>query len=204
MTEASSLLESRWECIARHIKADTRRSGNSIEDYSLDVLRVWIERTPAEIRDARGADFKEKGSAFELMQYNGQKIRRWMKPEVSARPSVEVEECLVLALSEAGRRDCLRDLTARYGGLFVAVCPGVELSVGGAADLMRETAEALQELSSILANGVIDKSDSRPRLLSARSALLDVQAAAVAVMVQIDNALQQQVSSASTDARGVS
>lgn len=183
--------ESRWECTARHVRAALRRTGASVEDYSVDVLGIWQQRTPADVRDAHCADFKQTGSGYKLMEANGKKIRRWLNPEVSARPSVDVEECLVLALPEPDRSHCLRDLAARYGGLFVAVHAGVDLSIGGAADLMRECGEALQSLSPLLVDGQINAHDDPQLLAAARSELLDVQSAAAAVIARIDAALER-------------
>lgn len=188
----ASPYESRSECIARHITRLTRETGASIEDYSLDVLRVWQERTPAAVRDAHCADFKERGSVFELMKANGKKIRRWLNPEESARPCVDVEEALVLALREPYRSECLRDLAARCGGLFVPIANGTPLSVGEAADLLRETGEALQAVAPLLTDGRIDRRDAPELLRKARAELLDVQASAAAMLARIDGALESQ------------
>ena len=184
--------ESRTECIARHVRRATRETRLSIEDFSADVLRVWQERTPPEVRCAHGADFRQEGTPYQLMAANGQKIRRWLNPEVSARPSVDVEECLVLALPEPFRSECLRDLAARMGGLFVRVEGQANLTLGAAGELMRQTGEALEALGPLMQDGQINARDRAADLERARAELLDVQAASAAVIAQIDHALDEK------------
>lgn len=188
MKEPSALLaETRSEVVFRYVKLMVRSTGASIEDYSVDVVRHWRDRTPAA---ARHGDFHIAGSVFEQMKSNGQKIRRWMNPEVSARPSVDVEEALVLGLPEPFRSDCLRELAVRCGGLFVALNTTATPLLGDMAELLTQSGEALAALGPLFADGRIDSSDDTQALLKARRELQDVQSVIAGITSRIDQALE--------------
>lgn len=188
MKEPSALLaETRAEVVFRYVKLMVRSTGKSIEDYSVDVVLVWRNRTP---EAARHGDFHVTGSVFEQMKSNGQKIRRWMNPDVSARPSVDVEEALVLGLPEPFRSDCLRELAVRCGGLFVALQAEGSALVGDMAELLKQSGEALSALGPLFADGRIDAADDTQALLRARRELQDVQAVIAGITARIDQALE--------------
>lgn len=186
--------ESRSECIYRYIRRLTRETRDAVEDYSLSVLQAWQARTPDSVRLRQGADFKELGPVSELMRANGKKIRRWMSEEVSARPSVDVEESLVLGLPEPYRSACLQELAARYGGLFVAAPTATPASSATIADLMRTTGAELQALAPLLADGRIDHTDDPALLAEARRHALAAQSVLAGLLVSIDAALSTRTS----------
>lgn len=191
MTETVSLLaETRTEVIAHHVRRLTRETRTRLEDYSEDVLALWLDRTPDE---ARGEDFHGGRDVIKRMAANTQKLRRWFNPQVSARPSVDVEEALVLALPEPYRAQCLQALALRYGGVFWRLPAGASPSLGCAAELLQQCGEALSALAPALAdNNEIDSRDPAPVLLAARRELLDVQAVILSLVARIDAALDQQ------------
>ena len=185
----SPLTELRSEVIFRHVRRMVRETGVSIEDYSEDVLRVWLERTPV---GARAADFREAGPVYDRMGSNGQKIRRWMNPEVAARPSVDVEEPLVYALAEPYRADCRRDLARRYALLDVALPAEPEndhvTDIAAMGDVAMEFGELMRSLASILDDGVIDAADA-PRVPHAVEECEKLIAKAMVVRLHLQRAL---------------
>lgn len=155
--------ELRTEVIFRHLRRLVRETGVSVEDYSEDVLRVWMERTSAEARIS-GHDFRVTTPVFDRMSANGQKIRRWMSSEIKARPSIDVEECLVLGLPEPYQSDCRRDLARRYGLMDVPLpdeAGGDHVSdIAAMGDMAMRFGGLMQALAPILDDGQIDGKDA--------------------------------------------
>lgn len=193
MKENPSLLdETRSECVLRYVKQVTRRTRISLEKFSELVVEVALQR-PA--HDAE-ADFKLDGDVFERMGTNGQKIARWMNPAVSARPSVDAEDVLVLALPEPFRSACERDLAARRGRVSLEIPVGAVAGLAHAGDLLRECGEAFQALAVPFADGVIDERDAPEDLQKAEQELLDVESRVQALLAMIRLAQQRQRQSA--------
>lgn len=63
MMETSQRYLTRSELILHYVRRMTRETPPSVEDYSEDVLRIWLDRTPAA---ARSADLKMDGAVFDL------------------------------------------------------------------------------------------------------------------------------------------
>lgn len=198
MKPISSLLaQTRWECIRGHATLMRHNERIGLPEWSEDVLKIWLERTP---ESARGVDFRQQGPIDVRMKVNGQKIERWLNPDKAARPSIDVEECLVLAMRQAYRLRCLSDLALRYGSMFIEIPVQGEVTLGNAADLVMELGQALTALSPLFAgDNEINASDNRENLLHARQELLDVQAQVRGLLSKIDNALDQQTAIANSE-----
>lgn len=181
--------ETRSEVISRYIRRLTRETRWSEETWSVRVVEEWHARVP---ESARGNDFRDSGPVAAQLQHNGRKIRRWGDSDVSARPSIDVEESLVQALPEPYRSECLAELTARHGGLFVAIAGAADGPLRAPAELLTECGQALQALGKLLADGKIAATDSTADLLDARKECLDVSACVQGLVAQIDAALDQQ------------
>lgn len=179
--------ETRSECVLRHVKLLTRRTRISLEKFSELVVEAAQQRLP---HDA--TDFKLDGDVFERMAANGQKIARWMNPEVSARPSVDAEDVLVLALPEPFRSDCERDLAMRRGRISLELPAGSVAGLTHAGDLLRECGEALQALSVPFADGVIDERDDPEALDRAERELMDVEGRVQMLLAMIRMARERQ------------
>src|SRR3546814_13657473 len=74
-----------------------------------------------------------------------------MNPMVSARPSIEAENALVMALPEPYRSACENDLAAMRGRLSVPRGEAGELRIDAVGDFTRSCGETLVGLSEILA-----------------------------------------------------
>ena len=192
MTDSPSLLEqTRTEVIGAHVKRAMRTTRLKFGAYCEDAAALWQSRTPDVVR---GDDFSAHSNDDKRRATNEQKVRRWFDGGVAARPSIDVEEALVLALPEPFRSDCLRELCMRYGGLFVAMpgC-GQPLHLGVAGELVTQCGEALTALAPLLADGQIGVDDPEPALRHARRELIDVQSVIASLVARIDAALMQQL-----------
>lgn len=190
MNELVSLPDTRTEVIGRYVFRLTRETRTSLEDYSEMVLRMWLQRTP---ESARSDDFHMGSDVLKRMAANTQKIRRWFNPQVAARPSIDVEEALVMALPQPYRAECKQALAARYGGLFWQLPDGAQPSIECASALLAASGEALTALAPAFANDrKIDENDDPAVLLKARAELLDVQAVVLSFVASIDAALETQ------------
>lgn len=200
MNDSPSLLEqTRTEVIGAHLKRAMRTTRLKFGGYVEDAAALWLQRTPDVVR---GDDFSAHSNDDKRRATNEQKVRRWFDGGVSARPSIDVEEALVLALPEPFRGDCLRELCMRYGGLFVAM-PGCAqpLHLGVAGELVTQCGEALTALAPLLADGQIGVDDPEPALRHARRELIDVQSVIASLVARIDAALTQQQSDAKASPR---
>src|SRR3546814_13440788 len=112
-----------------------------------------------------------EGDVFPRMKRNGLKVRRVMKPMVSARPLIEAENALVMALPEPYRSACENDLAAMRGRLSVPRGEAGELRIDAVGDFTRSCGETLVGLSEILADQSIDGRDRPATLLLVRRSL---------------------------------
>lgn len=181
--------ETRAEVIWRYVRRLTRSTRTSLADYS-EMVRLQWHQLPETLR---GADFSDHPDILKRMKANEQKLARWMRDDVSARPSIDVEDVLVIALPAPYRAECMAELTARWGGLFVDMPHAAALQLGNAGELLRNCGEALQALGPVFADdNKISAADSRQDLLRARKELLEVSASVSALVAQIDAAIDQQ------------
>lgn len=178
----TTLMETRSDVIWRHVAKMARQTADSIEDYSEDVLRVWLERTPL---SARRMDFVKDGPVYERMRTNGKKIRRWMSPDSPGRPSIDVEEALVYALPEPYRSNCRRELARRYDLLDVPVPDCAHTTaLENMASFTSEVGLVFQRLSPVLSDGNIGKND-REFIPAAITELQNLVAAAEGLMLRL-------------------
>jgi hypothetical protein len=139
----------------------------------------------------RGRDFNWWGKTqYERQKQNVQKIGRWMRDDVSARPSMDVENIMVRALLPAYRSACERDLANHRGGMFVPYRRG-EAALLGLADLLNKQGDALKALAPVLADHCINAADGEPALRRAAEGIVDVQAILCGLQDHIELALQQ-------------
>src|SRR3546814_12141805 len=109
----SPALLTRCEVIYSYVTRLTRETRASIEDYSELVVTYELGL----VDSLRSGDFQLDGDGFHRMQRNGLKVRRWMNPMVSARPSIEAENALVMALRSEERRvgkECVSTCRSRW------------------------------------------------------------------------------------------
>lgn len=182
------LPHTRTEVILGFVRLMTRETPASFETYSEDVLQHWLARTP---EDVRGDDLNTGKDIFQRVKANGQKLRRWANPDIPARPPIDLEEALVLALPAVYRSRCLTDLASRYGGMFIELPEGAA-TIGVAGELLASVGETCTKLAPVLADNVIDENDSEESLLALRGALVGTQAKLAGVLLQADAALEQR------------
>lgn len=131
--------ERRCDVIRAHWEMAVRMSGETIESLAARAVDLYHERTPLH---ARRIDFQLLGrDPYVARLANALHMRRFLGLSQSAtRLPAELEEALVLALPDAFRRECLKELAARYG-LMAAAAPTPDGNAwAGPADLMRECA----------------------------------------------------------------
>src|SRR3546814_16190776 len=100
-----------------------------------------------------------EGDVFPRMKRNGLKVRRVMKPMVSARPSIEAENALVMALPEPYRSQCENDLAAMRGRLSVSRGEAGLLRIDAGGDFTLSSGAALVGLAESLAAQSLERRD---------------------------------------------
>jgi hypothetical protein len=170
--------------IRRHVELATRHAV-SLETYGQCVAETYLERTP---EHERGVPFRALGrDPYATIRHNAQIVRRMLRmAEPSVRMPVEAEEAFVLSLPEPFRTECLRELAHRVGLLAAPERPrDCRVSALLApANLMRETAEAIEALAPMLADGIIGPDDA-PLAGRVLAELRDVEAHARSLAEQI-------------------
>lgn len=123
--------------------------------YAQQVVDIYQERTPD---SARTLKFHVTNDPYADQRANCQIVRRMLDGAV--RMPVEIEEAMVLALPDPYRHHLLGELSNRLG-LLAAEMPcadaaGQQHQVG---DLLRDAGDALDKLSKMLNDGVLDERD---------------------------------------------
>lgn len=191
------LPQTRSEVILGYVRTMTRQTPASFETYSEDLLQIWLARTPA---DARSDDLNTGVDLFARVKANGQKLRRWANPDIPARPPIDIEEALVLALPQPYRGQCLTELASRFGGLFIDLPEGA-VTLGLAGELLASVGETCTKLAPVLADNRIDENDSEESLLELRAAASSMQAKLAGLLLQVDAALEQKRARAAQEGR---
>lgn len=195
---------SRTAAIATHVEHALRHARLSSETYADEVRRQYHERTPEAARVVQFQNPDGADDPYRALRHNAQTVRRYLGLcEQPIRLLADLEEAMVLALPEPYRSECLRELAARYG-LLAARMPGVER--GGAAlslaDLMRETAEVVEAVAPLVADGLVDSFDGHSQITCALQQLSDLEAACAAQRAQLE-AAQRAASFGGTDRRAM-
>lgn len=150
------MIETRNEVIARFVDGYIRTSAVSWETYSQAVADHYAAHVPLEKRSIK---FHAGGDGYKDMRANGQIIKRIVHDEV--RMPVEIEESLVEALPGEHKRNCKTALAQRFGLLAARIPdPDHQADVRSISDLLRETADVVDAVAPMLADGVIDKRDA--------------------------------------------
>lgn len=148
--------ESRSQIIAEHVMLALSRCALTERTYAQAVADLYMERTPLH---ARTVGFASSTDAYADSEANRQTVKRMLDGRV--RMAVDLEEALVLALPHPFRHQLLTDLAARVG-LIAAEQPaahaaGQQHQVG---DFIRDMGKALDGLSPMLDDGLLDERDA--------------------------------------------
>ncbi|MDY6979371.1 MAG: hypothetical protein SV201_05780 [Pseudomonadota bacterium] len=176
--------ETRNQVIARLIDEHIRVSAVSWETYSQAVVDHYHTQVP-DVR--RGIKFHAGGDAYKDMRANAQIIKRIVHDEV--RMPVELEESLVEALPVEWNQRCKKELANRFG-LLAARIPDPEhrTDVQGISGLLRESADVMDAIAPMLADGVIDENDM-PLAKRALQEINDLDAVLATLRKQITDIL---------------
>lgn len=119
----------------------------------------------------------------EAERANAQILKRFATGEV--RFPVDVVDAWIDALPQPWRQQALVDAAERHG-LLAAPKPAVDGNgqVQQVASVLRESADVVDALADVLADGVID-ADDRPRAKHALSQITELQAALVPIQRQL-------------------
>lgn len=187
MKEISSLhLETRDEVILRHVERFLRATNTREEPLALRVRELQLARTPE--RALVSSDFPLSTDPFHVQKEGGQKIRRWRNPEVSARPSIGVEEALILALEEPFRLQCNQELAERLGGFFVPAPSAYAPELTSVADLLRNVSDAVNGWAELSIGGINGQDDPK-RLRDCIREINEVVGDALAMRKILEDAL---------------
>ena len=186
--------ENRALVIWHHVNRLMRHHRISEDDFAPDVAKLYNERTPLHARGIAFHEYPAGANPYDIDRANAQLLFRMLKPGGPTRMPVEVEEAVVLALPRPFRDECQRELAARMGLLAAALPPAGEDPIGqhikSPCELMRRTADAVERIAPMLANGTIDADDA-PHFTAALAAINDVMGACVTINAQITQAMQQ-------------
>jgi hypothetical protein len=148
--------ETRSQIIAEHALLAMRRSAMTERTYAESVAEVYQERTPLHLRTVQ---FASSADPYADTEANRQTVKRMLDGRV--RMAVDLEEALILALPQPYREHLIADLAARLGlrvaAAGSATAAGQQHQVG---DLIRTAGEAVQTLSTMLDDGVLDERDA--------------------------------------------
>lgn len=147
--------EPRHQVIADHVALALSRCSMVERTYAQAVVDIYHERTPD---TARTLKFHVTKDPYADQRANCQLVRRMLDGAV--RMPVELEEALVLALPQPYRRGLLTELAQRVG-LLAAEEPSADAAgqQHQVADLLRDAGQALDKLSGMLDDGVLDERD---------------------------------------------
>lgn len=148
--------ESRSQLIAEHVLLAISRSALTERTYAQTVADLYQERTPLH---ARSVAFASSADPYADSEANRQTVKRMLDGRV--RMAVDLEEALILALPAPYRQQLLAELAERLGQLAAerpsAEPAGQQHQVGS---LIRDMGRALDSLSTMLDDGVLDANDA--------------------------------------------
>jgi len=182
----------RTAALTTHVEHALRHARLSSETYADEVRRLYQERTPEGARVVQFQNPEEADDPYRALRHNAQTVRRYLgMNEQPIRLLADLEEAMVLALPEPYRGECLRELASRYG-LLAARLPGTERGSAALslADLMRETAEVVEAVAPLVADGLLDSFDGHLQITQALQQLADLEAACAAQRAQLEAAQQ--------------
>lgn len=176
------LHETRPQVLVRHINMMMQHSATTFRAYATAVRDVYEHRTPAA---QRSIAFHATRDPYADERLNAQIVKRAI--DDAGKLPCALEEALVLALPEPFRSECLRDLAARYGTLAAPIPAEAHgQALANAATLMRETGEALADLSQCLdADDRLLPGTQRAVVQRALGNLADVQAAVTTLVARL-------------------
>lgn len=187
------LRETRAGVIWRHVDLYLRRTATKEHDFGDAVADLYQDRTPLHLRAIEFPAHVAGANPYDVMRARGQLLFRMLKPDGPTRLPVELEEAVVLALPAPFRDECLRDLAARLGLLAAALPEAADAPAGQQirqpCELMRRTADAVERIAPMLADGRIGPEDA-PHFAAALASVNDVMGACVTINAQITQAMQ--------------
>ncbi|TPG50688.1 hypothetical protein EAH75_04415 [Rhodanobacter glycinis] len=148
--------ECRSQIIAAHVALALSRCSMIERVYAQAVVDIYHERTPLH---ARTLEFHSSRDPYDDARRNGQIVKRLLDGRV--RMPVDLEESLILALPQPYQQHLQAELAERLG-LMAAELPsanpaGQQHQVG---DLISDVGKALDRLSPMLDDGVLDERDA--------------------------------------------
>ena len=177
--------EPRSTTITRYTQRCLNETSKSFESLTADIVETYNRLVPEHLQRVH---FKQGGDAFSDNRLNANKLRRYIDDNHENRFPADIEEAWVLSLPPEYQKQCLTELTNRYGFLPVRI----RVAIGNAdmtntGELMKEVGEALEALAPIMADNKITQ-DDREHFDHAVKQLNDVITAAT----EIKNAIQQK------------
>lgn len=183
------MLETRQAVILHHLNLAMHHSALTFRSYATAVRGLYNSRTPLAVRSIR---FHETRDPYADERANAQILKRLLEDEAGI--PVEIEESLVLCLPSPYQGECCRELAGRLGQLAAAIpADGHQCAVADAAALMRETGEALAELSECF-NGESVLPNKIALATRAIGSLTDIEACVATLKARLQAATQAQVS----------
>ncbi len=185
-------LTTRSAALARHVHLALRHSGDDWNTYAGRVLELYAARTPLHLRHIEFAQHVAGGNAYDTIRANSQTVRRMV--DGTTRMPVEIEEALILALPEPFLGEAQRELAERLGLMAATLPPPCEvpgqapaLDASAVASLMRETADVVQAIATIVADGAITREDL-PAIEQALEQSAQLDAALITLREQLTRA----------------
>jgi len=184
--------ETRAAAIWYHVDQYLRRTGAKEHDFADAVAELYQQRTPLHGRSVEFEPHAAGSNVYAVMRARGQLLFRMLKPDGPTRLPVELEEAVVLALPAPYREECLRELAERMG-LLAAPLPAQQgdtlaRQVKSPCELLRSTADAVEQLAPMLEDGAIGPEDA-PQFAPALAALSEVMGVCVTLNAQIAQAM---------------
>lgn len=148
--------ESRAQVIWRHLHAFVNVTGTKWPTLALAVREYYEGSVPHALRRV---EFSINHDVHERMKLDAQTLRRFEHDTKHGTP-IDLEEAMINALPDEPRKALQNELAARLG-LLAAPIPNCNQAddVQGISRLMKETADALEAIAPMLADGVIDSHD---------------------------------------------
>lgn len=189
--------ESLARLVWRHVKSHMARTSTSWPTFAMTVREHYEALVPPAQRTVQFSQHRDlytraRLDAQTLRRFDLESDERWehdipanfVDPFVLALRDLDYADYEALETEMAARRGRLSFAVPTFGG-------AATLRIGAA--IMRESADAVEAVAELeSSNGVIDARDQRDMLTRARTEVLQMLAAGMSALQQIDAALSEQ------------